>query len=53
MAHRTWVKTDKGSKGRIFCRPTVHSTLVAAGLSIAQAGFALSTGCRHPGQHGR
>ena len=41
MAHRPWIKTDGGFNGRIFCRPTVHLTLVAAGLSTSQAGLAL------------
>ena len=29
-----WAKTD--DNGRIFCRPTVHSTLMPVGLSTAQ-----------------
>ena len=43
-----WIETDEGSNGRIFCRPTLHSTLVPAGLSTTQAGFVISSSCRHP-----
>ena len=50
VTHRPWIEADWGSRGRIFCRPTVRSTLVPAGLSTAPAGYALSSGCSIPRQ---